>query len=220
MDARVLIGALAAALLWAPGAFALTVHLSGVSSDLTPASQLDATVDFQVGEFDAGNAGDELQIILTNPSLGSGGDALFNINQLFWNGSASVTSLSLLSADHSVNGDVAGLWGPVEVGQSADGFGPFDFALLDGVGQMSPGIVMPGQSLVLVLAITSAGAVTASDFVTPNGMGYTVAAKFVNGPDDPEAPGMEDSAFGTVPEPGTAVLLGLGLTALAARRRA
>jgi hypothetical protein len=46
-----------------------------------------------------------------------------------------------------------------------------------------------------------------------------VAAKFVNGPDDPEAPGMEDSAFGTIPEPSTAMLLSLGLLALGARRR-
>jgi hypothetical protein len=55
--------------------------------------------------------------------------------------------------------------------------------------------------------------------VVANGSGYTVAAKFVNGPDDPEAPGMEDSAFGTVPEPSTAMLLSLGLLALGARRR-
>lgn len=206
-------------LLVSTAAFGSTVTLSSVSSDATPASQLDATVAFDVGDFDLGNAGDELKITLTNPSAGQGGDELFNINELFWNGSASVTGLSLLSATHSVNGDVTGLWDPVETGLNADGFGSFDFALRDGVGELSLGVAMPGQSIVFILDISSIGAVDMTDFVVPNGSGYTVAAKFVNGPDDPEAPGFEDSAFGSVPEPTTAALLALGLIGLAARRR-
>lgn len=206
-------------LLASSAALAASVSLSSVSSDATPSSQLDATVDFEVGEFDGGNAGDELRITLTNPSVGQGGDALFNINQVFFNATGTVTGLSLLSATHSVNGDVAVLWSPVETGLTADGFGSFDYALRDGVGEMSPGIVMPGQNVVFLLAISSIGAVTGADFVVPNANGYTVAAKFVNGPDDPEAPGMEDSAFGTVPEPSTGGLLALGLLALGTRRR-
>lgn len=206
-------------LLVSTAAFGSTVTLSSVSSDATPASQLDATVAFDVGDFDLGNAGDELKITLTNPSAGQGGDELFNINELFWNGSASVTGLSLLSATHSVNGDVTVLWDPVETGLNADGFGSFDFALRDGVGELSLGVAMPGQNIVFILDISSVGAVDMTDFVVPNGSGYTVAAKFVNGPDDPEAPGFEDSAFGSVPEPTTAALLALGLIGLAARRR-
>ena len=52
--------------------------------------------------------------------------------------------------------------------------------------------------------------------------GYVAAAKFVNGPDDPEASGMEDSAFGAaMPEPATGALMALGLAGLgsAGRRR-
>jgi len=211
--------ALAAVLCWTTSAAAVSIVMSSASSDLTPVSQLDAIVDLQVGEFDLGNAGDELQITLTNPSLGMGGDALFNINQIYWNASASVTGLSLLSANHSANGDQTGLWMPVQTGLSANGFGSFDFALLDGVGSMSPGIVQPGESIVFVIDIASLGPVTAADFAVANGSGYTLAAKFVNGPDDPEAPGMEDSAFGAVPEPSTGLLCALGLAGLCARRR-
>jgi hypothetical protein len=207
----------------AGAAWASSLTLSTYSSDATPASQLDATVAFDVGDFDLGNAGDELKITLTNPSAGEGGDALFNLNELYWNAASNVSGLSLLSATHSVNGDVTGLWTPVEPDLSADGFGTFDFALTDGVGMPSPGIIMPGQSVVFILDITGTGPFDMSDFVEPNSMGYLAAVKFVNGPDDPEAPGMEDSAYGAVvPEPATAGMLVLGLLGLAAagRRRA
>ena len=61
---------------------------------------------------------------------------------------------------------------------------------------------------------------TGSDFVTVNLSGFLAAAKFVNGPDDPESPGNEDSAFGTVvPEPGSGMLVGLGLAGIAWWRR-
>lgn len=53
-----------------------------------------------------------------------------------------------------------------------------------------------------------------------NGSGYLAAAKFVDGPDDPESPGNEDSAFGAViPEPTTAMLLGTALLLLSLHRR-
>ena len=184
-----------------------------MSSDLTPAGDLDARLDFVVGEFDAGNAGDELQLTLTNTGT------LFNINQIYWNAAASVTALGLLSATHSAEGDVTADWAPVETGFSAGGFGAFDFALTGGVGQLAPGIAGPSESIVFILDIT--GTATMADFIQPNGLDYIGAAKFVNGPDDPEAPGSEDSAFGAtlVPEPGTALLLSLGLLGLAAWRR-
>jgi hypothetical protein len=197
-----------------------TLTFSDVSSDATPSSQLDATALFEVGEYDAGNAGDELRITLTNPSVGQGGDALFNVTELFWNASANVTGLALLSATHSANGDVLSYWAPLATNLMADGFDTFDYSLMDGVGSMSPGTIMPGQNVVFILDIASAVAVFDTDFIELSAMGYLGAAKFVNGPDDPEAPGMEDSAWGAiVPEPGTFGLLASGLVLLAARAR-
>jgi hypothetical protein len=111
----------------------------------------------------------------------------------------------------------------------ADGFGIYDFALLDGMG-MAAALLGPGESIEFVLEINGGvGSFVQSDFedfATPlNGdvLGLA-AAKFVNGPDgcsdgDPNTP-MCDSAFGTVvPEPGTSALLGFGLAGLAMLRR-
>jgi hypothetical protein len=203
-----------AAFAFAVSAQAGTITLSDVSSDLTPATDLDATLDFVVGEFDGGNAGDELQLTLTN----TGAD--FNVGELYWNVTSNITGLSLLSATHSVNGDVTGLWDPVHTGLSADGFGVFDYAMTDGVGELSPGLATPGDSIVFIMDLDSLAAADMSDFIVANANGYIGAAKFVNGPDDPEAPGNEDSAFGAaVPEPGTAALLSIGLFGLAITRR-
>jgi hypothetical protein len=102
-----------------------------------------------------------------------------------------------------------------------DGFGTFDFGLTDGVGENNANIIEPGENIVFVFGV-NAGLADA-DFIVGNDMDYLVAAKFVNGPDDPEDPGNEDSAFGAAtPEPGMLGLLALGLAGLlvVARRRA
>ena len=57
------------------------------------------------------------------------------------------------------------------------------------------------------------GTFTMADF------GPLIAAKFVNGPEDPQKPGEEDSGFGTIPEPTTGALLGMGLLGVAWHRR-
>jgi hypothetical protein len=211
-------------LAFAAGANGSTITLSNVSSDATPASQLDGTLEFDVGEFDGGNAGDELRITLTNPALVDGGSALFNITAIYWNGSDAVTGLTLLTASHSAAGDVFTDWNPIEVppdpDAKANGFGFFDFALTDGTGETNVAIVEPGESIVFILDIAGVG-VTMSDFVEGNENGYLAAAKFTNGPDDPETPGSEDSAFGAtlpVPEPSGALMFGFGLVAAAAGR--
>jgi hypothetical protein len=217
---RLSVASLAAVALLAFGssASATTVTLSTVSSDGTPASQLDASLDFSV-------AGNDLTLTVTN--TGSDG---FNLNQVYFNGSGLVTSLSLTSATHNVAGVITAAWSPVEVGSSADGFGTFNFALTDGVGETNPNVLNDGESIVFVLAITGAGGYADADFIVANGSGYLAAAKFTNGPPDPECAtavfpteqcpegiATEDSAFGTttdVPEPATGLLLALGLAGL------
>jgi hypothetical protein len=190
-----------AAILLASSAGASSIVLSTHSSDSTPASQFDAILDFVVGEFDGANPGDELKLTLTNPLAG---DALFNVNAIYWNAAANVVDLTPLSATHSAAGDVLGAWAPVDPDLRADGFGMFDFALTDGVGEMNPNIAEPGESIVFIFDIDGAG-VTMTDFVVQNTMGFLGAGKFVNGPGD-------DSGFGaTLPEPGAGALMLVGI---------
>jgi hypothetical protein len=221
---RPTIASFAAAALLALGssASATTITLSTVSSDATPVSQLDATLDFVV-------SGTTLTLTLTNTGVD------FNVNQVYFNGSGLVSTLALISATHSAEGDVLAAWAPIELGSSADGFGAFDYALTDGVGQTNPNILNAGENVVFVFTVNAG--LTDSDFIVGNGNGYTAAAKFVNGPPDPECTsafiptdtcpegiGTEDSAFGTttdVPEPATGLLLAVGLAGLtfAGRKR-
>jgi hypothetical protein len=182
------------------------VTLSTVSSDATDPSLLDAEFEFSV-------SGTTLTLTVTN----TGSD--FNINEIYFNASGSVTGLTLSSATHSVAGDVSAAWLPIELGSSPDGFGAFTFGLTDGVGETNDNIIEPGEDIEFVFAISGGGTYSDADFIVGNENGYTAAAKFVNGPDDPELPGDEDSAFGTVPEPLTAWLLAAGLAGFLAARR-
>jgi hypothetical protein len=193
-------------LVFASDAVATTIQCCTISSDATPASQLQGTFDFQV-------SGATLTLTVDNDTVAPND---FNINQIFFDASGSVTSLSLTSATHSDNsaannfGDVTSDWAPVSTDEMADGFGSFDFALFGGVGETDPALIGAGEDIQFVLSINGGvGTFTMADF------GPLVGAKFVSGPDDPEAPGSQDSAFGTVPEPSTAVLLGAGLLGLA-----
>jgi hypothetical protein len=202
-------GLLLAALLLglaSPALATTIVNLSSVSSDATDPALLDAEFEFSV-------AGTTLTLTVTN----TGSD--FNINEIYFNASGSVTGLTLSSATHSVQGDVSAAWLPIELGSSPDGFGAFDFGLTDGVGANNPNIIEPGEDIVFVFSISGGGGYTDADFIVANLNDYTAAAKFVNGPDDPESPGDEDSAFGAVPEPLTAWLLAAGLAGLLAAGR-
>ena len=207
-----LVGLAAVGLLVAPAATASTIQCCTISSDATPASQLQSTFDFQV-------SGSNLTLIVDNDTVSP---SQFNINEIFFDASGSVTSLSLTSATHSDDsagnnfGVVTSAWGSVLTGQMADGFGSFDFALQDGVGETDPSVIGPGENVTFVFSINGGGGTfSMADF------GPLVAAKFVSGPDDPEKPGFEDSAFGTIPEPSTALLCTMGLVGLAwhGRRR-
>ncbi len=199
------------AVLAGSGAGATTVPCCDASSDATPASQLDITFDFSV-------VGTTLTVTVTN---NDGGGFGFNVNEIFFNGSSNVTSLSFTSATHNVAGDVTAAWAPLEPNTMVDGFGIFDFGLTDGTGETNPNIIMPGENIVFLFTVNAGLADT--DFIVANSGGYLVAAKFTNGPDDPEDPGNEDSAYGAAtPEPAMLGLFALGIAGLlvVARRRA
>jgi len=217
MRARLLLTLLA--LIFAGPASATSITLSTVSSDGTPASQLEAEFDFSV-------SGTTLTLTVTN----TGSD--FNINQIFFNADSNVSGLTFDSATHSVAGDVLAAWSPLATVEMADGFGTFDFALMNGVGETSPSVMEPGEEIVFVFTISGTGPFADADFIVENGSGFLGAAKFVNGPPDPECASAviptekcpegvntEDSGFGAVPEPGSTALLLLSLGAVAAARR-
>ena len=176
------------------------ITLSTNSSDETPASVLDATFDFDVDEIL-----NMLTLSVTNTTVVPN---TFNINELYFNGSDNVLGLTPVSIPTG--------WSLL-TGQIADGFGLFDFALIDGVGG-DAATIMPGETVAFTFTIT--GLADKGDFVTEFSQyveGQLVAiaaAKFVAGPGD-------DSAFGAfIPAPGTLVLLGLaGLLGLRRRRR-
>jgi len=193
---------------------AATLSLSDVSSDATPVGDLLGTITLDI------LVGNVLSLTLENDTVAPNA---FNINGVWWNGDGGVTSLSLTSATHSANGDVLAAWTPIETGTAANGFGAFDFALTDGVGSGNPNIIQSGESIVFLMAITGSCTGTTcstSNFILENSEGYLAAAKFVNGPDDPESPGFEDSAFGaTVPEPSSGLLLATCLSLLVAHRK-
>ncbi len=170
----------------------ITVTLSEISSDETAASVLDARFKFKV-------TGTTLELTVYNDT--SGTDS-YKINQIYFNAaSGTVTGLTL-------NPTVTG-WTLGEQ-ESADGFGTYDYALIDGVGT-DPAQIAPGAHQKFVMDITGTGPFSASDFafeqssLPPGSIIGIVAAKFVQGPGD-------DSAFGTtpIPAPGAALLALIG----------
>ena len=212
---------LIAGLAFAPSAGATAISLSDVSSEPgIPAEVLDATLDFST--INGGNA----RLILTVTNDTTVPDE-WNINELYFNASADVTSLSLTKVVSNIDGNITNqnLWtlfaSNGENGDThADGFGVFDWALIDGVDSM-PGTIEPGEILTFTLGITGTGPFAPTDFINefsmnpPGNTAAIIAGKFVTGtgPTDP-------SAFGaTIPEPSTGLLLAMGLFVLGSQRR-
>jgi hypothetical protein len=182
---------------------ASTIVCCDMSSDSTPAGDLGATFDFSV-------VGTTLFLQVTNDTVAPNA---FTINELYFNAAANVTSLTLTAATHSGIGDVLTYWDPVMTNVMEDGFGDFDYAIMDGNGETDPWLIGSGQDILFELTIGGSGPFDMSDFGHANIDGYTLGAKFVNGPGD-------DSAWGAnVPEPSTALLVGLGSMILGVSRR-
>jgi hypothetical protein len=201
------IGALAllAALCLAGTSGAASIMLSDLSSDETPASVLDAQLDFDV------TGATQMTLTVTNLSD-------YRITAIYFNATDVVVSLSL---DSPTGWDFYTPLDPGVPDRKADGFGVFDYALHD-AGSAS---IAPSGSATFVFTFTSLEieggvfeTVYASDFLSerstipPGDTPMVVAAKFMSGPND-------DSAWGAAPEPGSAALLSLGLIGLAINGR-
>ena len=185
-----------------PAAPAAVLTLSDLSSDETSAEVLDATFVFDV-------VGAELTFTATNDTPQPGG---YDLTALYFNAHPDVTELAL---DPAVTG-----WNLL-TGESADGFGVFDFALISVSGNDEMEI-QPGESLAFTFDITGTAPFLDADFTTefstipPGDRPALAAAKFMSGPGD-------DSAFGAVvvPEPATLLLglIGAGVVSRTSRRR-
>ena len=174
--------------------------LSDHSSDETSAAALDATLVFSV-------VGTALDLTVANDTPEVGG---FDIKAVYFNATSNVSGLLL--------GPGANGW-HLFPGESADGFGTFDFALISDAGG-DPAAIDPQESLTFTFDIMGVDPFLEVDFVTefsdipPGDTRALAAAKFVRGPGD-------DSAFGAViPEPGTAMLgiFGIGVLGWIKRR--
>jgi hypothetical protein len=211
---RLVLGALVALLLLAGQAGATTLSLSEFSSDFTDPHALAASLDFDVTgttlTFTVTNLTD-----LANLQFGTGE---YDMDAAYFNGSSDVSGLTLLSATHSVAGDVFGSWylATSTNARRADGFGVYDFALLN---DLHEPLIGPSESLVFVFSISGSGPFAAADFIQlssipPGHIQALGAAKFLNGPGDNSAFGAT-ADFPEVPEPGTLSLFALGAMGLA-----
>jgi hypothetical protein len=185
-------------LLMSTSANAGVIHLSDLSSDETNPEWLSATFTFEIND-------DSLSLTVANLTTSP---KTYNINEIFFNASESVTGLSLTSA----NGTLYTPSSSPANSTVADGFGEFDYAVKNF-------LLTPSGSIEFIFTIFGSG-VEQADFlgqwsITPPGdRPALAAAKFFQGEND------DDSSYGAaVPVPPAALLLGSGLLGLIALRR-
>ena len=216
----VLVLTAALAILMPLSASAVSVTLSDMSSESeeggTPAAVLDGIVGFQIGEFDGGNAGDEIQITFENTTSGGFGAGDYDVSEIWLSLSSDITIGSVLSPASGTDlGWELAAPPPVMI----NGFGMFNLGLtLFGNVNSNPDLILPGETATILLSFVCGGTCDDSDLIN-NLAGKAVAAKFINGGDAYGDP--NDSAFGAspIPEPSTALLMGLGLVGMGLRRR-
>jgi len=208
------------ALLLPLSASALSITLSTMSSESeeggTPSSPLDGIVGFEIGEFDGGNAGDEIRLTFENTTSGGFGAGDYDVSEIWLNLSTEITIGSVLSPASGANLGWD-LVAPPATGVA--GFGDFNLGVaLFGNVNVNPDLILPGETATILISFSCAGTCDESDVIN-NAMGKAAAAKFING--GPAYGDNDDSAFGAspVPEPSTALLVGLGLVGLSAHRR-
>ncbi|MBW2274956.1 MAG: PEP-CTERM sorting domain-containing protein [Deltaproteobacteria bacterium] len=204
-------------------ASAVSIVLSDMSSEDgevpgTPASVLDAIVGFEIGEFDGGNAGDEIQLTLQNTTSGGPGAGDYDVSAFWVNLSSDITIGSILSPGAGANlGWELTAPPPDQLG----GLGTFNLGVeLIGDVNLNPDLIAPGETATILISFSCSGTCDDGDVIN-NLKDKAAAAKFRNGGNVNGDP--NDSAFGAspVPEPTTAVLLALGLVGIGfARRRA
>lgn len=190
-----------------------TLVLSQLSSDETPASVLAATLDFQI------SGASQLTLRVSNDTADPSDpipSPAYQLREIFFNASAGVASLTLVSATSSADGLVTADW-KLASGH-AGGFGRFDFQLLNAKGN-SKNEIAPGETVSFVFSIAGAGPFDTSHFISelstipPGEFPAHAAVKFVSGP-------RGDSAYGAVvPEPLSVFQLGMGLAGLSWLRR-
>ncbi len=174
------------------------------------AEYLDAELNFSVVDS-------TLTLSVTNLTPENEGDPAFKMSRIYFNVTDNVEDLTLTDV-YASEGFATEGWklGFLEDGFIVGGFGRFDVSLKGSQGSYGS-VVKPGHTVSFVFQISGAGPFVDSDFITlssPQG-GHIVsyaAAKFYNGC---------TSAYGAtnVPEPASAMILGLGSLFFALRRR-
>ena len=197
-------------------AISLSSHTSSELSDpnYVPASSMDASMNLSVA-----NVGYwELTLAVSNLTPENTGDLAFKMSELYFNTSASITSLTL---DTVVGGNASDWTLTLNMDNIlCDGFGLFDISIISNDPSLT--WINPLETLTFMIMIDAGTPpYTDTDFYDLSSMdshpehilAYGAAKFFGGGPADL-------SAYGAyVPEPATIFMLGLGVLALLRKRR-